>query len=343
MTSYERMLLAAGGGIPDRLPVAPQLFGVAARLNGHTIKAYVTDGALIATCQMRLREELGHDILFASADLSVEAEALGCLLRYGDDAYPAVQEPVLGNVRDIGALRHPDPVAAARMPVVLEACARLREAVGDECLVASCVMGPLSIAAQIMGIEKFIYSLVDAPDAVAQVLDFTERVSVDYGKALLRAGAHCIVVFDPVASPAVIPPAFFSRYEALRLKRLYASFRAEGARASWISIAGDTRKIMPCFESLGINIATVDSGVPLSEAFSLLGTIAVNGTVDTYLFVSGTPREIKNAVSRGLAEAKGRSNYIVGSGCEVPIETSFEHIRAFVEAGRDFSIRHDRA
>lgn len=343
MTSYERVLFAAGGGIPDRPPVAPQLFGVAARLNGHTIKEYVTDGALIAACQRRLRQELGHDILFASADLSVEAEALGCLLRYEDDAYPAVQSPVVAHPDDGGALRQPEPAKDGRMPVVLEACARLREAAGDECLVASCILGPLSIAAQIMGIEKLLYSLVDAPDTVGKVLDVTEAVAAAYGKALLGAGAHCLVVFDPVASPVVLPPEFFSRCEAPRLKRLYALFREEGARASWVSIAGDTRKILPLFESLGINIATIDSGVPLSEAFSLLGAVAVNGTVDTYFLVSATPPEIKNAVRTGLGEAKGRSNYIVGSGCEVPVETSFENIRAFMEAVGDFSTRRDSA
>ncbi|MFO0754074.1 MAG: uroporphyrinogen decarboxylase family protein [Thermodesulfovibrionales bacterium] len=336
MTAYERMLRAISGRTPDRIPIAPQLFGVSARLNGSTIKRYVTDGAFIAECQMRLRGEIGHDVLFASADLSVEAEALGCPLRYEDDAYPAVHEPLLGRLCDTGLLRRPDPLKDARMPVVLEACARLREAAGDECLVASCMLGPASIAAQVMGIETFLYRLADDPDAVLKVIDFIEMVSIDYGSALLRAGAHCVVVFDPVASPAVLPPSFFSRYEAQRLKRIYASLKAEGACASWISIAGDTRKILPCFESLGINIATIDSGIPLSEVFSLLGAVAVNGTVDTYLFVSGSPTEIRGAVRQGILEARGRSNYIVGSGCEVPVETSFENVRALVEAVEGF-------
>ncbi len=332
MTSYERMLLAIEGGVPDRLPIAPQLFGVSARLNGYAIRRYVTDGEVIAECQLRLRDEIGHDILFAFADLSVEAEAIGCLLRYEDDAYPAILEPALGHFCDIGTLQPPDPERNARMPVILDACTRLREAAGNECFVASCIMGPLSIAAQIMGIERFLYSLVDSPGDVVKVLDFAEKVSVDYGKALLRAGAHCIVVFDPVASPVVLPPSLFLRYEAPRLQKMYASFRAEGALVSWISIAGDTRKILPCFESLGINIATIDYGVPLSEAFSLLGNVAINGTVDTYFFVSGTPPEIKRIVKEGIMKAKGRNKYIVGSGCEVPIETCFENIRALVEA-----------
>ena len=335
MTSYERLRSAIEGRMPDRTPVAPEVFGVTARLNGYRISDYVRDGRVIAESQLKARKDIGYDVLFAFADLSVEAEALGCTLHYEEDAYPSVQQHILRDVKDLKESGLPNPLKAGRMPVVIEACRRLRESVGNECLIAACVMGPVSIASQIMGIETFLYQLVDKPDGINKVLDFTEDVAITYGKSLLRAGAHCLVVFDPVASPVVLPPVLFVYHSVPRLKRMFDAFMAEGSPISWISIAGPTQKIMPYFSKVGINLATVDYVVPISRAFELAGNIALTGNLKPYSFVSGTPEGIREEVRKCLFEAGNRWKYIVGSGCEVPIEADIENIRALVDAVRE--------
>jgi uroporphyrinogen decarboxylase len=336
MTSYERLLNAVTGGTPDRIPVAPEIFGVSARLNGRRISEYVRDSGVIADSQLRLRKEIGYDILFAFADLSVEAEALGCGLQYEEDAYPSVEERILKNANEAGEFIAgrglPDPSKDGRMPVVLDACRILRESVKDECVIAACVMGPVSIAAQIMGIENLLYQLVDNPDGVSKILDFTEKTAIIYGNALMKAGAHCPVIFDPVASPAVIPPSLFVHYEAPRLARMYEAFRLAGSPVSWISIAGATQKIMPYFKKTGINLATIDYVVSVEEAFKIAGDIALNGNLKPYSFISFTPEQMKDEAKKCIKEAAGRKNYIIGSGCEVPVESRAENIIALVEA-----------
>ncbi|MBT9537779.1 MAG: uroporphyrinogen decarboxylase, partial [Nitrospirae bacterium] len=64
--------------------------------------------------------------------------------------------------------------------------------------------------------------------------------------------------------------------------------------------------------------------------------IALNGNLKPYSFVSCSPAEMKEEVRRCLMEAKGKGNYIIGSGCEIPVESNIENIRAMVEAVRDF-------
>jgi len=336
MTSYERLLNAVCGRPCDRTPVAPQLFGNAARLNGHCLQEYVTDGRVLAESQLKLRNDIGHDILFAFADLNIEAEALGCVLRYEKDSYPSIEKHVLASVCDIAGIEIVAPSHSGRMPVVLEACTRLRESAGDDCVVTACVMGPISIASQLMGIEAFLYRLADAPVEVNSVLDLAEHVAVAYGKALLQAGAHCIVVFDPIASPSVLPLSLFVNYEFPRLKRMSQAFKAAGAPISWISIAGATQKLMPYFKGAGINLATVDYVVPLSEAFEIADSMALNGNLKPYSFVSDTPEALKAKIKQCLLDARGHARYILGSGCEVPVETKIESLRAMMEAVREF-------
>ncbi len=336
MTSFERLLSAVRGKRPDRTPVAPEVFGFAARLRGYRIADYVRDGAVIAESQHAARAALDYDILFAFADLSVEAEALGCVLQFEADAYPSITRPCVRDVKDIEDMQVPDPSRDGRMPVVLDASRRLREKTGNNCVIAACVMGPVSIASQIMGLEPFLYLLADSSQEAERFLDFTEQVSLAYGIALMRAGAHCPVVFDPIASPAVIPPSLFLRHEAPRLKRLFERFSAEGSPVSWISIAGDTQKIMPTFRNIGVNLATLDYEVSVADAFRLAGGIALNGNLKPYSFVTMTPEEIKETVRCCLRDAGKRNNFILGSGCEVPVESFPDNLRALVNAVVEF-------
>lgn len=336
MTSYERLLCAVQGKRPDRTPVAPALIGVTARMNGRRILDYVRDGAVIAESQTAARKDLGHDILFAAADLSVEAEALGCRLQYADDAYPSIAGHCLRDAGDIGCLRPVDPQRDGRMPVLIEASTRLRESAGNDCVVAACMMGPLSIASQMIGLESFLYLLADSSLKAEQLIDFTEQVAISYGAALLRAGAHCLIVFDPIASPSVIPPALFAHHEAPRLKRLFSRLGAEGAALSWLSIAGATQKIVPLYSKIGIDLATIDYEVPLVQGFRLGAGIALNGNLKPFSFVSSTPDQIKESAKDCLRTAGKRNNFVIGSGCEVPVESGRENLAALVEAAEEF-------
>ncbi len=338
MTSFERVLNTLKGKPKDRVPVVPETFGVTAKTCGYSIYEYVTDASKLAESQLKARSLAGHDILFSFADLSVESEATGCKLSYKEDQYPAVAGPVAVNAGDIKNRDLPDPWKDGRMPVVLEASSRLRDAVKDTCIVAGCMMGPLSLAGQMMGLEHLLYQMADDPGAVDEVLDFTEEVARRYGMALLKAGVHCHVIFDPVASPIVVPHEMFRKLELPRLRRLFSEFRRAGSLISWLSIAGNTRKILPFYREANVELATVDYTVPVSEAFDLLGTVAVNGNMMPFCFVSCSPEEIKEAALKCLEETVERGNFLLGSGCEVPVEADISSVKALVEASQEFAV-----
>ncbi|GAB4410242.1 MAG: uroporphyrinogen decarboxylase family protein [Thermodesulfovibrionales bacterium] len=336
MIALERVMSVFERTPPDVRPVVPEVFGVTARLNGYRVYQYVTDSKVLAESQIRTRKEMGYDALFAFADLLVEAEAIGCRLHYNDDAYPYIIDPVLKDIDSVEYLVNPDPVKDGRMPVLLEAARVLREHADDECLVAACVVGPITIAAHLMGLETFLYKLIDEPEKVNRLLDFTEEVTKVYGKELLRAGAHCLIVFDPVSSPDVIPSSHFLRFESPRLKRVFEYLSSHGSLISWISIAGPTQRIIPYYRETGINMATIDYEVTIGDAFSLCKGIVLNGNLKPYDFVSANPEDIDRKVRACINEAEGRSNFIIGTGCEIPLEARADNIMAIVRAARDF-------
>ena len=207
MNSLQRIATAIALQKPDRVPVIAQVFGHAAALAGVPLDEYVRDGATLARCQLAAWKRYGYDAVFAVMDVNVETEAIGSILRYRPNQYPVVERYVLAQQGDASALALPDPQRAGRMPQMLQALGILRRELGDRVLVVGCVLGPLTLTVQLLGLETALYLAIDDAPRLERILDFSTEVLLRFGQAQIRSGAHLPLVFDPAASPAVVPPS----------------------------------------------------------------------------------------------------------------------------------------
>jgi len=320
VNSLDRILAAVRLAPTDRTPFMPQTFGLAARSAGVAIDAYVRDGRRIADCQLQLRERLGSDGVFAFCDLGVETEALGSRLKYYAHQYPEVAEYVLAPADDPARLRLPDPAHDGRMPATLQALGDLRAALGDGVLVAGGIAGPMTLASQLYGVEAALYLTVDDRPRFAAALDLAVEVAIRYGAAQLAAGAHLVMVLDPAASPAVVPPEFFRELLLPRLQKVMAALRAAGARATWLNIAGPTAPVLPHYREIGADIATFDYYVEAAAARDLLPDTCLLGNLKSLDFLAPSPHALTAQARALIAAFADRGGYILSSGCEVPAE-----------------------
>ena len=334
MNSLERVKAAIAFAPADHTPAVPQLFGHAAALAGVALEDYIRNGELLARCQIEAYRHYGHDMVFAFMDFSVETEALGSVLQYRANQYPDVVSYVLTPDNDVSALAVPDPTSAGRMPELLRAASILRREIGKEMPVAGCVLGPMTLATQLLGIETALYLAADDPGRFEKILDFAAEVAVRYGIAQIEAGAHLPIVFDPAASPAVVPPQFFRELLLPRLKRVFAAYRAAGALANWLNIAGPTAPILPWYPEAGVDIANFDYYVDPAEAQKLLPATCLDGNMKSLSFVEARPEEITAAAARLVTAFAGRGGFLLSSGCEIPLEAKPENIAALVAAAR---------
>jgi uroporphyrinogen-III decarboxylase len=96
-----------------------------------------------------------------------------------------------------------------------------------------------------------VFALMDVnveTEAMGSVLTYRPNsypVVKSYVVSKMEAGAHLPIVFDPSASPAVVPYQFFRELEAPRLRRVFDSFRKAGSAANWLHIAGPADPILP--------------------------------------------------------------------------------------------------
>ncbi len=330
MNSVERVSAAIAFEPVDRLPVIPQVFGHAAHFCDIPLGEYLRDGATLARCQIKALQHYGYDAVFALMDVNVETEAMGSVLEHHDDEYFTVREYALTPADDFSQLSLPNPLRAGRMPELLNAAKILRKELGDEALVVGHVSGPLTLAAQLLGIEQALYLAADSPHRFEQLLDFTTELSATFGDAQIQAGVHSPIVFDPAASPAVIPPQYFREIVLPRLTRLFARLKESGSATNWLHIAGPSASILPFYPLAGVDLANFDYYVPAEEAASLLPRTCVDGNIKSIAFESEPPETIADLSRDLIGSFASRGGFILSSGCEIPPKSTVEGIEAMV-------------
>jgi uroporphyrinogen decarboxylase len=319
-------------GGTGRVPVIAQVFAHTAIVTGETVYDYVRSGRTLAACQMKALSRYGYDAVFALMDANVETEAAGSKLSYRQDDYPYVQSHAFSRETDLDAVPVPDPTVAGRMPEILAALRILRAEVGNDVLVSGCVLGPMTLASQLLGMENALYLALDDPPSFEKLLDFSTRVAIRFGVAQIENGAHLPFVFDPGASPAVVPAGFFRELELPRLKRVFAAFRGAGAIAGWLHIAGPTAPILPFIPESGADILNFDYCVDPREVMNKAPDLCCDGNIRPIDFEEAEPEKIRSD-SMNLRDLFAvRGGFILSSGCEIPLRSRPENVDALVAA-----------
>jgi uroporphyrinogen decarboxylase len=334
MNSLERVVAAVGFQKTDRVPVIAQVFAHAAALEGVPVDDYVRDGETLARCQLKALARYGYDAVFSVMDVSVEAEAVGSILQYRRNQYPFVERYAFSGLGTWTAPEVPDPEKAGRMPEMLKAIRILRGELGDEVLVVGCIMGPFTLTTQLLGLETALYMAVDDFPRLEKIMDFATEVVIRFGKAQVRSGAHLPIVFNPSASPAVIPPKFFREFELPRLERVFQELTAVGATTNWLHIAGPTKPILPYYAQAGIGVANFDYCVDPVDAQNQLPDTCLDGNIRPMAFVECGPAMIEADARRLLRAFEARRGFILSSGCEIPAESPPENVSAMVNSVR---------
>lgn len=332
MNSFQRIMTAVDFSKPDRVPVITQVFGHAAVLAGVPLKRYLCDGQVLADCQLHALRRYGHDAVFALMDAYVEAEAVGSVLTYLNNQYPYVRDHAMKQEADYDNLLLPDPKWSGRMPQLLNAATRLRDTLDDTVLVVGCVVGPTTLATQLMGIEAALFLAADKPDSFARLLDFCRDVIIRFGVAQIEAGVHLPIVFDPSASATLIPPQFFREFELPLLHEIFDAFRDKGAIANWLHITGNAQPLIGYYPQAGTDIVNLDYCVDLSKAMEELPRVCINGNIKPLSFVQDNPADITHAAQTLVELFSDRGGYILAPGCEIPLEAKPENISALVSA-----------
>lgn len=328
----------------DRPPVIPEVVGVTATLNGVSPREYAKSGEVIAQCQLSAQKMIGYDCLFAIANLCVEAEALGSTVVFPEDNYPYVAEARIRDFSDLERLSIPDPKRDGRMPEIIKALKIMKTAAEGEIPVVAHVTGPMTLLSRIMDIEKMLYMIVDSPARFKDMLEFCTAVCSSFAVELVKNGADGIIMMDPSSSPSVLPARIFGEFGVKPVSSVFSAAKGANPGAlTWYSVAGPLTDKHPVFTSVSCDVKTVDYVVPIEVALEFAGSAVINGNIKPMLFMEGTPDDIFAESARLLDAARAGERFILGSGCEVPLNSSPENLRALVRAAEEEERRFEKS
>jgi len=331
MTGLERVRSAVRFQPTDRVPVAPLLGAHALALAGITYEVASADPSAQAHALLNAVELYRPDAVFTLMDLSAEPEALGA-------------EVTVSAGRTRIVTRHLSPEAlltddlervilAARIPVFVDTVRRLRAALGDTIMVGALVSGPLTAAANAVGIETIARMLRRQRETLADMLERLTRACMAVASVHLEAGAHGIMVLEPCATSGILGPDDLSSLLLARLHALAEHIRRHGG-IGLLHICGDCRASLPGLAGSRFDVLSLDAPVDLARAREVVGhQIALMGNLDVrQLLPRGDSESVYHAAAALIAELGRAGGFILSGGCELPAETPSENVRRLVEA-----------
>jgi len=278
-------------------PVAPLMGYPGAKITGTSLRANLFTAVTHAKSIYRLWETYKPDIVFPMMDLAVEAGALGLRVRFPENAF-------------------------------VETIRRLKSQV--EVAVAGYVVGPFTLTGLMMGASAAAVATARDPQLVHRVTGFTAQIARTYAEMCLAAGADFITFLEPTA--ALLSPSAFRVFSGNYINRLAREI------GSWtvLHICGSTTHLLEAMCETGVNGLSLDSAVDFPKvASSIPRDVVIMGNIDPVAVMgSSDSGRVRIAVHQLQDAMRGFPNFVLSTGCDLPLETPLKNIYVFMEEAR---------
>jgi len=260
-------------------------------------------------------------------DLQIEAEILGCNLIWSKENPPAVVSHPLASGIELDSLSLPTETDG-RIPIVLEATKKLREIYPDIALYGL-ITGPFTLALHLLGTDIFM-KLFEDPDYVGELMQFCTDVGIKYSEMLLKAGCDVIAVVDPMTSQ--IDPGSFETFVSPYAKQIFDFVRSRKKYSSFF-VCGHAQQNIEVMCDCDPDNVSIDENIPLDyvKKVALKKGVSFGGNLKlTSVLLLGDQNDSKkDAVS--CLDLGGKQGFILAPGCDLPMDTPVENLKAVSE------------
>ena len=292
---------------------------------------YLQSSALMVRGVEAALERYQPDGLPVLFDLQLEAERLGCQLRWADDNPPSVVSHPLAGGGDLQQLPVPS-LNQGRIAAVLKATRQLcRE--HPETSFYGLVTGPFTLALHLLGTDIFM-RMFDAPQDVHTLMDFARQVATQMSLHYLEAGCDIVAVVDPMTSQ--IGPDQFREFVTPHVAPLFSQIREQNALTSFFVCGHAIKNIEAMCECQPHNIS-VDENIPLTFVRDTCRNrgISFGGNLQlTSVLLLGTAEDSeRNAIE--CMEIGQNTGFVLAPGCDLPYATPPANLEAIGRLVRD--------
>ena len=315
----------------DRVPWVPFVGVHGGFLINTDAEEYLKSSDHVIAGVSKAIEEYNPDGVPVVFDLQIEAEILGCELRWAPHNPPAVvSHPLVQGKKlaDLKILKETD----GRIPVMLEATKVLRSKYPDVALYGL-ITGPFTLALHLMGTDIFM-KLFEEPEVVTEVMEFCTEVGLKMSEYLINAGCDVIAVVDPMTSQ--IDPLTFETFVTPFASQIFDFVRQEGRLSSFF-VCGHAQQNIEAMCDCKPDNVSIDENIPLDyvKDIALKKRISFGGNMKlTVVLLMGSEDDCREHALECL-DMGGKTGFILAPGCDLPRETPPENIKAVTQLLHD--------
>lgn len=285
-------------------------------------------------------EAIGSEAVIIFNDILIPLEHAGGRVDF-DERGPVIHNPISGP-EDLGALVERE---VSRDEPVAETIREVRRRIGDDWPILGFVGAPFTLAAywaegRMSREFKRIGALrANQPELLVQVLERISRVTADYLRIQIEAGADAVQIFDTWG--ALLSAEEWGRFSAPYIRRLIDVAKA-GNVPTILYIGGCEpylEQVNRLRDETGAQLClSVDWRMGLAEARRRLSPdVTLQGNLDPKILVEG-PEATRAAVAGLFEKFPARPGHVFNLGHGVLPTTPVESARAVIEAVKRFGV-----
>lgn len=293
-----------------------------------------TDAQKMAKMAASTYQLFGFNCAVVPFDMGVEAEVLGSKVNYyahqSDILYPTIMEHPAEKVEDLEIRVPSDLAKAGRLPIVTEAIRLLRKEIGEQVAIGSWVLGPYTLAGQLVDLSNLAKSAFKKKELVSQKLDQLASAIIQIVKIYKDAGADYITVREMGAGPDILSPRMFESLVRPHLKRIFDEIESPKI----LHICGDTNAITDQMVLCGADAISLEKKNKVAESRKKLGPdVLIFGEIDPFGVLTQGKLE---DVDRAVREAIDGGVNAIWPGCDLWPVVPRENMEALMAAARRY-------
>lgn len=319
--------------------VAPLLGFPGIKMVGSSIKLAQQNYGEHYRVLKKLVDEFNPDVIFTLMDLSVEANALGRYTIFPKDEWATVPKDKF-NFKQLESFKDIDIKKDGRLSSYVKTVELMSLNQCPNIKVGAYVTGPYTLAGLIMGAEETALATSIDPENLNKLCNFTTKQIIKFMNLLIAAGAGIICILEP--GGVMLGPEKFQKFSSHYVKQIVEIYNRNNVDTIY-HVCGDSMHLINRMVESGVDGLSLDSeevGVNLSEVGEKVpdSTVLMSNINSTGVMLNGNPSEVKEKVENLLKSMDAYPNFVLSTGCDLPLETPLENIRIFMETGRKHRI-----
>lgn len=312
----------------------PVLSFPAIQLMDITVKDLISDAGAQAKGMKMIADRVDSLASVSLMDLSVEAECFGSAIRFADDEVPTVIGSVVEDEEGAEALQIP-AIGSGRTQIYIDAIAMAVKEITDRPVFAG-IIGPFSLAGRLMDVTEAMVYCYEEPDMVHTILDKASQFLINYANAYKAAGAHGIVMAEPLAG--MLSPALSEEFSCDYVKKIVDAVQDDDFLVIYHNCGNYTIQMIDQILATGSAAYHFGNAVSMAEMMTHIpeGTIAMGNVDPAGEIRNGTPESVRKATLKVMDECCKYPNFIISTGCDIPPMSKWENIDAFFGAVKEY-------